>query len=74
MQGENISIDSTKLDSYEAPKPKFKINDDQSSYNYLRLVLTVFPREKFQNNDNFLDDLLLWDPKVQKYENRITAK
>ena len=34
VDGDHISIDSTKLDSYEAPKPKKHINDDGTNPNW----------------------------------------
>lgn len=40
--------------------------NDLNAYKYLQLLLSTLPKESFQKNKNLLDNLLPWNPKVQK--------
>ncbi len=42
VDGEHVSIDSTKLDSYEAAKPKKSIVDDGTNPNFISFQLQLF--------------------------------
>ena len=36
------------------------------NYKYLQLLLAALPKMSFQNNEELLDSLLPWNPKVQE--------